>query len=134
MKLMQEEIFGPVLAVKTYEELGDVIDYINERPRPLGLYYFGSDTNERKEVLRRTTSGGVTLNDVILHTSIEDMPFGGIGSSGMGAYRGMTGFREFSHAKSVYKQSPLVAFMLRTLFAPPYSDRARKILDQRTKV
>ena len=134
MKLMQEEIFGPVLVVKTYDQLEEAIHYINERPRPLGLYYFGSDRAECKDVLQRTTSGGVTVNDVILHTSIEDMPFGGIGPSGMGAYRGITGFKEFSHAKSVYKQSALVALMLRKLFAPPYSDTARKILARRTQL
>jgi coniferyl-aldehyde dehydrogenase len=82
MTAMQDEIFGPVLPVKTYRGIGEAIDYINAHDRPLGLYYFGEDKAEREEVLRRTVSGGVTVNDVVFHVSQDDLPFGGIGPSG----------------------------------------------------
>ena len=98
MQAMQEEIFGPVLPVKTYKTVDGAIDEINDRDRPLGLYYFGRDTDERERVLTRTISGGVTVNDVIFHVSMDDLPFGGVGPSGMGSYHGPEGFREFSHA------------------------------------
>ncbi len=105
MQAMEEEIFGPVLPVKTYKNIGEAIDYVNAHDHPLGLYYFGNDNAERDEVLSRTSSGGVTVNDVVFHVSMEDMPFGGTGNSGIGSYHGIEGFREFSHARSVYKQS-----------------------------
>lgn len=104
MKIMQEEIFGPLLPVKTVKSTDDAIDYINGHDRPLGLYYFGNDAGEREKVLTKTTSGGVTINDVLFHVSQHDLPFGGIGPAGMGSYHGIEGFREFSHAKSVYTQ------------------------------
>ncbi|HEY1637536.1 MAG TPA: coniferyl aldehyde dehydrogenase, partial [Rhizomicrobium sp.] len=86
MTVMQDEIFGPLLPVKTYERVDEAIGYVNDHPRPLGLYYFGSDAAEERQVLERTVSGGVTLNDVVMHVSMEDLPFGGIGPSGMGVY------------------------------------------------
>ena len=104
MKVMQEEIFGPVLPVKTYTAVDDAIGYINDHDRPLGLYYFGSDAAEQSKVLDNTTSGGVTVNDVVFHVAQENLPFGGVGPSGMGSYHGADGFREFSHRKSVYTQ------------------------------
>lgn len=119
MKAMQEEIFGPVLPVKTYRRIDDAIDYINERDRPLGLYYFGGDGAEREKVLTRTISGGVTVNDVIFHVSMDDLPFGGVGPSGMGSYHGIEGFREFSHARSVYTQAKVDVAKLGGL-KPPY--------------
>jgi coniferyl-aldehyde dehydrogenase len=132
MKVMQEEIFGPVLPVKTYKSVGEAIDYINDHDRPLGLYYFGDDAAEREQVLNSTTSGGVTVNDVIFHVAQEDIPFGGVGPSGMGSYHGHDGFREFSHRKSVYTQlkkdiGPLVAMR------PPYGAGIRKYLDGQMK-
>jgi coniferyl-aldehyde dehydrogenase len=105
LQVMQDEIFGPVLPVKGYERLEETIDYINGKPRPLGLYYFGSDAAEERQVLSHTTSGGVTINDVVMHVAQEDLPFGGVGPSGMGAYHGYDGFRAFSHARSIFTQS-----------------------------
>lgn len=105
MLIMQEEIFGPLLPVCTYKEYREAINYVNSHPRPLGLYYFGHDAAEEAFTLTRTTSGGVTLNDVIMHISQEDLPFGGVGPSGMGSYHGFDGFKTFSHAKSIFKQS-----------------------------
>ena len=119
MQVMQDEIFGPILPVKQYQDVNETIDYINGRDRPLGLYYFGTDSAEEKRVLNHTTSGGVTVNDVIMHVSQEDLPFGGVGPSGMGAYHGFDGFRNFSHAKSVYTQSKLVS-KLAAGMRPPY--------------
>ena len=125
MKAMQEEIFGPVLPVKTYKAIDDAIDYVNENDRPLGLYYFGEDSSEREKVLNRTISGGVTVNDVIFHVSMEDLPFGGVGPSGMGSYHGVEGFREFSHARSVYTQPKIDVAKLGG-FKPPYGPATEK--------
>lgn len=133
MLCMQEELFGPVLCIKTYTHLNECIHYINNRPRPLGLYYFGNDAREEREVLDRTISGGVTLNDVMTHTSCEDLPFGGIGNSGMGAYHGIDGFRTFSHARAIFKQSKLDLLKLAGLL-PPYGDKAQKQLDNLTRL
>jgi coniferyl-aldehyde dehydrogenase len=128
MTVMQEEIFGPVLPVKTYQGVDEAIAYVNAHDRPLGLYYFGDDEAEREKVLAGTTSGGVTVNDVVFHVAQEDLPFGGVGPSGMGSYHGLDGFREFSHRKAVYAQlkrdiGPLVQMR------PPYGAGFRKYLD-----
>jgi coniferyl-aldehyde dehydrogenase len=130
MAVMREEIFGPVLPVKTYADFSQTIADINARPRPLALYYFGEDLNERDALLERTHSGGVTINDVIFHFSMDDLPFGGVGPSGMGAYHGHRGFLEFSHEKAVLRQTPseLIA-MLR----PPYGEAFRKQVAARLK-
>lgn len=125
MKAMREEIFGPVLPVKTYRQIDEAIDYVNEHDRPLGLYYFGRDDKEREQVLTRTISGGVTVNDVIFHVSMEDLPFGGVGPSGMGSYHGVEGFREFSHARSVYTQPKIDIAKLGGL-KPPYGAATEK--------
>ncbi len=122
MQVMQEEIFGPVLPVKTYKDVSETVDYINSKDRPLGLYYFGEDSKEKDYVLDNTTSGGVTVNDVISHITMEDLPFGGVGPSGMGSYHGYDGFKEFSHAKSVYKQSWINLNKLAGL-VPPYKKK-----------
>jgi len=119
MLAMQEELFGPVLPVKTYRNIDEAIDYVNENDRPLGLYYFGEDKAEKEQVLTRTISGGVTVNDVIFHISMDDLPFGGVGPSGMGSYHGVEGFREFSHARAVYQQ-PKVDIAKLGGFKPPY--------------
>ncbi len=130
MGVMQEEIFGPVLPIRTYSALEQTIDEINARPRPLALYYFGNEETESEALLARTHSGGVTVNDVIFHVSMDDLPFGGVGPSGIGAYHGARGFREFSHEKAVYRQtgSELIA-MLR----PPYGETFRKQVAARLK-
>jgi len=129
MKVMQDEIFGPVLPVKTYKAVDEAIGYINAKPRPLGLYYFGEDAGEKEKVLTRTTSGGVTVNDTIMHVAMEDLPFGGVGPSGMGAYHGVDGFRQFSHRKAVYQQptSNFVEKQLANLRAP-YGEGLQKQL------
>jgi len=117
MLVMQEEIFGPILPLATYKSIEDAIHMVNSRPRPLALYYFGRDGSEEQRVLSRTTSGGVTVNDVIMHVAMDDLPFGGIGPSGMGAYHGEEGFKTFSHAKAVYRQS---RFDITSPLRPPY--------------
>lgn len=119
MQVMQEEIFGPVLPIKSYERTEELLDYINDHPRPLGLYYFGQDRDEENLVLNHTTSGGVTVNDVIMHVTQEELPFGGVGPSGMGSYHGRDGFKTFSHAKAIYTQSKTVSKLAATL-RPPY--------------
>ena len=120
MKIMQEEIFGPVLPVKEYEDFDETVNYVNSKDRPLGLYLFSKDKTKEKKVLDNTTSGGVTLNDVIWHIGQEELPFGGVGPSGTGSYHGHDGFKEFSHAKAVYKQfsADLMAQMM-----PPYKGK-----------
>jgi coniferyl-aldehyde dehydrogenase len=130
MKVMQEEIFGPVLPVMTYTDVGEAIMRVNAGPRPLGLYYFGEDSAEADRVLTQTTSGGVTVNDVVFHVSMEDLPFGGIGPSGMGAYHGRDGFTEFSHRKSVYRQ---IRAELLAMMRPPYGTAFRKQVAARIK-
>tara|TARA_Y100000780_G_scaffold212470_1_gene212763 strand:- start:717 stop:2174 length:1458 start_codon:yes stop_codon:yes gene_type:complete len=125
MRAMQEEIFGPVLPVKTYRHIDEAIDYVNDHDRPLGLYFFGQDSDEREKVLSRTISGGVTINDVIFHVSMEDLPFGGVGPSGMGSYHGVEGFREFSHARSIYTQPKIDVAKLGG-FKPPYGPATEK--------
>ena len=122
MQVMQEEIFGPVLPVKTYKDVSETVDYINSKDRPLGLYYFGEDSKEKDYVLDNTTSGGVTVNDVISHIQMEDLPFGGVGPSGMGSYHGYDGFKEFSHAKAIYKQTRFNLMKLAGL-VPPYKKK-----------
>jgi coniferyl-aldehyde dehydrogenase len=134
MKIMQDEIFGPLLPVKTYKKVEEAIDYINGKARPLGLYYFGADKAEQAQVLARTTSGGVTVNDVVMHVAMEDLPFGGVGPSGMGAYHGIDGFRTFSHRKAIYSQ-PTSNFIEKQLGAlrPPYGEAITKQLAAQIK-
>jgi len=126
MKIMKDEIFGPLLPVKTYDSVDEAIGYVNAHPRPLGLYFFGTDGAEQEQVLTRTTSGGVTVNDVIMHVAMEDLPFGGVGPSGMGSYHGVDGFKTFSHAKAVFNQarSDITAMM-----RPPFGPKFQKLLD-----
>jgi coniferyl-aldehyde dehydrogenase len=118
MKVMQEEIFGPVLPVATYKNVSDAVSYINAHDRPLGLYYFGDDPAEQEYVLANTMSGGVTINDVIFHIAMDDLPFGGIGPSGMGSYHGFDGFKEFSHARAVFTQLKKDLGPMKALRAP----------------
>jgi coniferyl-aldehyde dehydrogenase len=130
MTVMQEEIFGPVLPIRAYESFDGAISEINARPRPLAAYYFGEDAAESEALITQTTSGGVTVNDVIFHFTMDDLPFGGVGPSGMGAYHGKRGFLEFSHEKAIYRQikSDLLAMM-----RPPYGDAFRKQVAARLK-
>ena len=132
MKVMQEEIFGPLLPIKTYETVDQAVDYINAHDRPLGLYYFGADAAEQESVVSGTTAGGVTVNDVIFHVAQEDLPFGGVGASGMGSYHGLDGFREFSHRKAVFSQIKKDIGPLQ-MMRPPYGAGIRKYLDGQLK-
>jgi coniferyl-aldehyde dehydrogenase len=117
MRMMQEEIFGPVLPVLSYRNLDEAIGYVNCHDRPLALYWFGNDQRNRDEVLARTISGGVTINDCMWHFAQESLPFGGVGASGMGACHGEWGFRSLSKEKPVFIQSRLNAL---PLLRPPY--------------
>lgn len=105
--IMQEEIFGPAVVVLTYSDIKHVVEEINSGERPLALYYFGEDEAEQSYVLEHTLSGGVTLNDALMHAAMEDAPFGGVGASGMGHYHGREGFLEFSHARTVFRGAPV---------------------------
>ena len=125
MDAMREEIFGPVLPIERYASLDEAIVRINARPRPLALYAFGGDARSRERILRETFSGGVTLDDTLWHFSNEELPFGGIGAAGMGAYHGERGFRTFSHEKPVFIQS---RFGLAWLLRPPYGRRFELVL------
>lgn len=116
MAIMQEEIFGPLLPILAYETLDEALAFVNARERPLALYAFGDDARFRERILNETISGGVTLNDCLLHFAQEDQPFGGVGASGMGAYHGEWGFRAFSKEKPVFVQSRFNAVPL--LFPP----------------
>jgi coniferyl-aldehyde dehydrogenase len=105
MGLLKEEIFGPVLPILPYRKIEDAIARVNSGPRPLALYYFGGNGEDRRKVLQQTTSGNVTINDTLLHYAQDDLPFGGVGPSGMGAYHGVEGFKALSHAKGIFEQS-----------------------------
>jgi coniferyl-aldehyde dehydrogenase len=105
MGILNDEIFGPVLPIVPYGDIDDAVAHINAGQRPLALYYFGGNGEDRRKVLERTTSGNVTINDTLLHFAQDDLPFGGVGASGMGAYHGVEGFKSLSHAKGVFEQS-----------------------------
>jgi coniferyl-aldehyde dehydrogenase len=125
LAVMHEEIFGPVLPVISYQTLDDAIAYVNARPRPLALYFFGPDRIAREKVLSRTVSGGVTVNDTLLHFAAESLPFGGVGPSGMGAYHGEFGFQTFSHRKAVFLQNPINGT---ALLRPPFGQIAERMI------
>ncbi|MBS0234720.1 MAG: coniferyl aldehyde dehydrogenase [Proteobacteria bacterium] len=118
MAIMQQEIFGPVLPVMTYRTLDEAIAYINRKSHPLALYYFGNSDKDRRKVLTRTHSGNVTINDTLMHYVQNDIPFGGVGMAGMGAYHGIEGFKSLSHAKGVFTQS---RWNLGGLLRPPFN-------------
>jgi coniferyl-aldehyde dehydrogenase len=124
-KLMNEEIFGPILPVLPYDSLGEAISYINDRPRPLALYWFGTDHAARDAVLARTVSGGVTVNDTLLHIAHENLPFGGVGESGWGSYHGEAGFLRLTQQKPVLVQSK---WARGDLFYPPYGKRFDQVM------
>ncbi|MCP1473277.1 coniferyl-aldehyde dehydrogenase [Pseudomonas sp. EB276 TE3739] len=127
MTVMQDEIFGPLLPIVPYRDLEQAFSYINQRPRPLALYYFGYDNREQNRVLHETHSGGVCLNDTLLHVAQDDMPFGGIGPSGMGHYHGHEGFLTFSKAKSVLIKQ---RFNAARLIYPPYGTSIQKLIQK----
>jgi len=125
MQLMQEEIFGPILPVVSYERLDDAIAHINAGPRPLALYWFGTNDSVRDDVLARTVSGGVSVNDTLMHIAHDNLPFGGVGDSGWGAYHGESGYLRFCHQKSVLVQS---RWAMGSLFYPPYGQRFDQVM------
>lgn len=132
MSVMQQEIFGPLLPLRRAASTTEAIAYVNAHDRPLGLYYFGRDAAEERRVLDTTISGGVTINDVIFHVAQEDLPFGGIGPSGMGHYHGADGFRTFSHAKAVFRQTGLDVGKLSGM-RPPYGKATQKTIAQQVR-
>ena len=123
-RLMEEEIFGPILPIITYRDLDEAIAIINERPKPLALYLFTNDEEKQERVLKKTSSGGVCINDTLIHGSTSTLPFGGVGESGMGKYHGKASFDTFTHYKSVMKGSFLFDNELRY---PPYKESLLKI-------
>ena len=125
MLLMQEEVFGPLLPIIGYNHLDDAIDYVNTRPRPLALYLCSHDDATQKTVLEQTHAGGVCLNDAAMHVVQDDMPFGGIGPSGMGHYHGHEGFLTFSKAKSVFKKGKINTA---SNAFPPYGKLVHKLI------
>ncbi len=126
MRVMQEEIFGPILPIVTAGTLDEAISQINARDRPLALYWFGKDKTRQRQVLTQTISGGVCINDAMIHHLQEALPFGGVGASGMGHYHGAHGFRTFSKEKPVFFQSP---FSAATMVYPPFTGFSRRVVD-----
>jgi len=118
MVIMQDEIFGPLLPIKPYDSMDEVIEYINSNERPLALYLYSDDKKLQERVTLNTLSGGMCINDSMFHVAQHDMPFGGIGNSGMGHYHGHEGFLEFSKLRPIFKQTPFISGVL--LMAPPY--------------
>jgi coniferyl-aldehyde dehydrogenase len=125
MRVMREEIFGPVLPIVPYDTLADALRYVNQRDRPLALYWFGTNRAARDQVLAGTIAGGVSVNDTLLHIAQEELPFGGIGPSGQGHYHGEFGFRQFSKEKPVFVQS---RFSGAGIIRPPYKRSIGRVL------
>ncbi len=126
LRIMQEEIFGPLLPLLGYERPDDVLEHINTQPRPLALYWFDDDARRIEHVLRHTHSGGVTVNDTLMHVVQDNLPFGGVGPSGMGHYHGRWGFDTFSKLKPVLRQSRLAGT---ALVRPPYGARVARLVE-----
>jgi acyl-CoA reductase-like NAD-dependent aldehyde dehydrogenase len=125
MRVMQEEIFGPILPLVPYDNLDDAIAYVNNRPRPLALYYFGNFDDHIQRVLNETVAGGVTINDALFHVTQDHLPFGGVGPSGMGSYHGKFGFDTFSKLKPIFYQPALNGLWM---FKPPYGKRFESLI------
>lgn len=125
MPLMQEELFGPILPVVTYRNEDEALSYIQSGPRPLALYLFSHDKALQQYVVNNTHAGGMCINDAVFHVAQDDLPFGGVGPSGMGHYHGHEGFLRFSHAKSIYEKGRLNSA---ALIYPPYKHRILELL------
>ena len=125
MKILEDEIFGPILPIITYKDLDEAIAYINDRPRPLALYLFSYDKATQQRVLHETHSGGVSINDTLMQSAVDSLPFGGIGESGMGHYHGWEGFQAMSKAKSVFKKGRING--AKSIYAP-YGTAIQKFL------
>ena len=123
--LMQREIFGPILPLRQYHSVDDVIDEINDGDRPLAVYPFSKDKAFVQRVLDRVMSGGVSVNDALFHVAQHDLPFGGVGPSGMGHYHGREGFNTFSKLRPVFRQAPVSALKF---FGPPYGAKMDALL------
>ena len=130
-RVLHEEIFGPILPIVTITDTAAAIAYVNNRPNPLALYWFGKDKKSMQRVLEETRSGGVTVNETLLHAAVESLPFGGIGASGMGAYNGKTGFDTFSHQKSILEVRGLLGtnlLMGTKSVRPPYGKQTERLI------
>ena len=128
MRVMQAEIFGPILPIVTYSLAEDALTFINDRPHPLALYYFDRNKSRIRKVLNQTVSGGAAINDCIFHFVQHQLPFGGVGPSGMGAYHGFDGFCAFSKKKGVLLQNSIVGSFLDAALKPPYTSRSDRII------
>lgn len=126
MAIAREEIFGPILPIFTYRTIEEAIAFVDARPRPLALYYYGDHRTSKRRVLDATTSGNVTINGTIMHIAQDDLPFGGVGPSGIGAYHGIEGFRRLSHAKGIYEQG---RWNGATLFRAPFGKVTELLLN-----
>ena len=133
MQIMKEEIFGPLLPIKTYKDINEPINYINKNDKPLGLYYFGNNKNEEAKVINSTTSGGVTVNDIMGHIQQNELGVGGVGPSGMGKYDGFDGFTNFSNNKPIYKQIGFGLDKLLDAIRPPYKSSIEDVLKKLLK-
>jgi coniferyl-aldehyde dehydrogenase len=132
MQLMQREIFGPILPIRSYSEKQEVADYINSHDRPLAIYPFTHDHQLRDFYISRVMSGGVSVNEALLHVGQHDLPFGGVGASGMGHYHAREGFNTFSKLRPVFYQGPFSAIQM--LFQPPYARLPMKLLNLMIKL
>jgi coniferyl-aldehyde dehydrogenase len=130
MRAIQDEIFGPVLAIRCYDDFEDVFSFLAARPRPLALYYFDDDRGRAARIVRETVSGGVAINDTLLQFMQEDLPFGGVGASGMGRYHGFEGFASMSNQRAVYRPGFI---NLNRMVHPPYTGFMRFLLDRVTR-
>jgi coniferyl-aldehyde dehydrogenase len=125
MTVMQQEIFGPLLPIISYKDLDEVISYINSKPRPLALYICSFNKSVQQKILLNTHAGGVCINEAAFHVAVDDLPFGGIGASGMGQYHGDEGFKTFSHGKSVFSRGKI---SLGSLLFPPFGNKIHQLL------
>jgi acyl-CoA reductase-like NAD-dependent aldehyde dehydrogenase len=129
--LMQEEIFGPLLPLIAFDRFADALQFMRNRPRPLATYYFGSSRAEIELMSHEVPCGGLVINDLMMHFLQDDLPFGGVGESGMGCYHGREGFARFSHAKSVFRQGRVID--VGRLLHPPYSRRLEPLLQMQIR-
>jgi coniferyl-aldehyde dehydrogenase len=130
-EVLQEEVFGPILPIICTSDISSTITYVNSKPMPLALYWFGKDKSNMNRVLNETRSGGVTINDTLLHATVEGLPFGGVGASGIGTYHGKAGFDTFSHRKSILEVRGLFGLNIlhgTKLARPPYGSKIERLL------
>jgi aldehyde dehydrogenase (NAD+) len=123
--LMTDEIFGPLLPIVPFDDVQEAVQFINRREKPLALYIFSEDSKFCNTIIRNTSSGGVTVNDTLMHAAVDSLPFGGVGGSGMGAYHGKNGFDTFSHKKSVMRRKLALEFTNGIRY-PPYTEQKKR--------